>query len=90
MERWGAALVLELSGGPDVDADRLVVAALLGGLLTVLAGRETACVPVESSHFIVLDPTVAETVWSWSHGGQTRGQIVSRLEARLPTLVEEA
>lgn len=79
LERWGSALSLALSGAPSLDTDRLGLAALLGGLLTSLGGRDVACVPVASNRFVVVHPSIAETVWGWAKEGAELGQIVSRL-----------
>ncbi len=80
LERWGKALVLTLSGAPQLDADRLGLAALLGGMLTCLGGRDVACVPVEAgAHFVIVHPSIAETVWGWAKEGSELGQIVARL-----------
>lgn len=83
LERWGSALVLSLQGAPSLDADRLGLAALLGGLLTSLGGRDVACVPVagaaSANRFVVVHPSIAETVWSWAKEGLELGQIVVRL-----------
>jgi hypothetical protein len=80
MERWGAALVLVLEGSPQLDADCLGLAALLGGLLTSLGGRDVACVPVgHTARFVVVHPQVAETVWSWAKDGVSLAEIVGRL-----------
>jgi hypothetical protein len=80
MERWGSALVLGLEGAPTLDADSLGLAALLGGLLTSLGGRDVACVPIaKSARFVVVHPQVAETVWSWAKDGAGVPEVVSRL-----------
>jgi hypothetical protein len=80
MERWGRALVLVLEGAPQLDADSLGLAALLGGLLTSLGGRDVACVPIgRSARFVVVHPQVAETVWSWAKEGVSLPEIVGRL-----------
>lgn len=79
-ERWGRALVLCLEGAPTLDAGRLGLAAMLGGLFTALGGRDVACVPVgEASRFIVVHPQVAETVWTWTKEGADLPQVVARL-----------
>lgn len=80
MERWGGALVLSLHGAPALDIECLGLAALLGGVLTTLGGRDVACVPVESgSRFVVVHPSIAETVWAWAKEGLPLGAIVGRL-----------
>lgn len=80
LERWGGALVLSLSGAPALDPERLGLAALLGGVLTSLGGRDVACVPVASaSKFVIVHPNIAETVWTWAKEGAELAQIVARL-----------
>jgi hypothetical protein len=80
LERWGNALVLSLAGAPSLDQDRLGLAALLGGVLTTLGGRDVACVPVAGgARFVIVHPTIAETVWGWAKDGAELGQIVGRL-----------
>ena len=80
MERWGDALVAVLSDLPRVDRDHLAIAALLGGALSALVDQSVACVPIsDDGRFLVVDPTIAEEVWSWSRAGQSLGQIVDRL-----------
>src|SRR5688572_7273376 len=81
LERWADALVLALSGAPPLDSENLGLAALLGGLLTSLGGRDIACVPIEAgARFVVVHPMIAEEVWTWSKEGETVAQIVSKLE----------
>jgi hypothetical protein len=80
LERWGGALVLSLHGAPVLDAERLGLAALLGGMLTSLGGQDVACVPVTSgARFVVVHPGVAETVWGWAKEGLELSSIISRL-----------
>jgi hypothetical protein len=80
LERWGKALVLTLSGAPLLDGDRLGLAALLGGMLTSLGGRDVACVPVAAgAHFVIVHPSIAETIWGWAKEGADLPQIVARL-----------
>ena len=85
MERWGDALVARVSSLPDVDESQLALAALLGGLFTALAQKDVACVPLmradggERGAFILVDPTVAETVWSWAQAGHDIPTIVQQL-----------
>ena len=80
MERWGDALVARIVSLPALDESQLAFAALLGGLFSSLAQRDVACVPLaESGAFILVDPGVAETVWSWAQSGDQIGSIVSRL-----------
>lgn len=79
-ERWGDALVAVLGQPPALDDDNLGVAALLGGLFSELAGKEVACVPADrEGKFVLVDPTVAEQVWSWSKGGDELAAIVGKL-----------
>jgi len=80
LERWGHALVLVLEGAPSLDGERLGLAALLGGLLTSLAGRDVACVPVDGTRFVIVHPSIAEAVWSWSKDGKDLGSVVQRLQ----------
>lgn len=81
-ERWGSALVAVLEGAPALDEGRLGTAALLGGAVSALAGREVACVPVEGASFLVVDPSIAEQVWSWAKEGVTLAELVGRLVPR--------
>ncbi len=82
LERWGDALVASLGEPPDLDDDNLGVAALLGGIFSELAGREVACVPTDrQGRFVLVDPTVAEQVWSWSKGGDDLPAILGKLTA---------
>jgi len=78
-ERWGRALVVAVDHAPTLDDDRLGIAALLGGMLSSLARREVACVPVDGARFVVLDPSIAEKVWAWSRDGVDLAGIVGRL-----------
>jgi hypothetical protein len=80
LERWGKALVLTLEGAPQLDGERLGLAALLGGMLTSLGGRDVACVPAhESGRFVIVHPAIAETVWTWTKEGSSLGEVISRL-----------
>jgi hypothetical protein len=83
IERWGGALVLSLHGAPALDAERLGLAALLGGVLTSVGGQDVACVPIAASaggsRFVVVHPGVAETVWGWAKDGADLASIVARL-----------
>jgi hypothetical protein len=80
LERWADALVLSLAGSPPLDSEHLGLAALLGGLLTSLGGRDIACVPIENgARFVVVHPVIAEEVWTWSKEGVALAEIVSRL-----------
>ncbi len=81
LERWGNALVIVLDGAPDLDPGKLGLASLLGGMLTSLSGRDIACVPVSSGRFVVVHPSVAEQVFSWSQDGSDLAQIVAKLSA---------
>jgi hypothetical protein len=81
LEQWGHALVLEITGTPTLDDDNLAMAALLGGLFSTLSGNEVACVPLaESSKYIMVDPSIAEQVWSWSKSGDDLAAIVGKLK----------
>ena len=80
VQRWGDALVAELEQIPTLDDEHLGVAALLGGLLSALAGTEVACVPVDRRGvFLVVDPGVAQQVWKWARGGADIATMVGRL-----------
>ena len=79
LERWGHALALVLEGAPALDAERLGLAALLGGVLTSLGGRDVACVPVDGARFLIVHPSIAEAVWSWSKDGKELAAVVARL-----------
>ncbi|MEM6963048.1 MAG: hypothetical protein AAF550_15075, partial [Myxococcota bacterium] len=46
-ERWGDALAIVMREGPKLDEGRLGVAALLGGVFSILGGAEVACVPID-------------------------------------------
>jgi hypothetical protein len=79
-EQWGDAVVAALDGLPELDDQHIGVGALLGGVISALAGRDVACVPVgESGRFLVVDPGVAEQVWAWSKNGAELPEIVARL-----------
>ena len=80
LERWGDALVLEMTDMPPLDDDNLAVAALLGGLFSTLCGVEVACVPLaDAGKYIMVDPAIAEQVWTWSRDGETLPAIAARL-----------
>lgn len=80
VERWGDALVARLSHAPTLDEDQLAMAALLGGLMSSLAHREVACVPVSGDGaFMLVEPHIAEEVWGWARGGDSIARIVDRL-----------
>lgn len=82
LERWGDAMILVVDELPPLDADNLAVAALLGGMFSTLSEQEVACVPIgETNSYLMVDPQIAEYVWSWSKEGEPLGQIISRLEA---------
>jgi hypothetical protein len=79
-EQWGDALVARLVDAPRLDPDHLGMAALLGGVFSVLSQSEVACVPVDDGErYLVVDPTVAEQVWLWAREGADVARIVSRL-----------
>lgn len=81
LERWGDALTLVVEELPPLDDDNLAVAALLGGLFSTLSEQEVACVPIGTTNrYLMVDPQIAEYVWSWSKDGESLGQIISRLE----------
>jgi hypothetical protein len=80
VERWGAALVLRLGQAPALDPDHLAMAALLGGLMSSLAQREAACVPLDAQGaFLMCDPHHAEEIWGWSRQGKSIAEIVGAL-----------
>ncbi len=80
LERWGDALVARIVSVPELDESQLAFAALLGGLFSALSQRDVACVPLaETGSFVLVDPSVAETVWSWAQSGDDIASIVSRL-----------
>lgn len=80
LERWGDALVVIVEGTAPLDDEDLAIAALLGGLFSTLVGQEVACVPIgEGSRYLMVDPSIAEEVWSWSRAGEDLPGIVSRL-----------
>lgn len=82
LERWGDALIARLEKVPQLDADHLAIAALLGGLFSALAKHEVACVPVTpEGQFLLVDPQIAEQVWNWSRSGDDVPAIVGRLES---------
>ncbi|MDQ3031533.1 MAG: hypothetical protein M3Y87_03890 [Myxococcota bacterium] len=82
LERWGDALCARLEKLPQLDADHLAIAALLGGLFSALAKQEVACVPVSTDgRFLLVDPQIAEQVWNWSRGGDDVPAIVGRLQS---------
>jgi hypothetical protein len=80
LERWGDALALQVDGLPPLDDDNLAVAALLGGLFSTLCAVEVACVPLaRSSKYLMVDPAVAEQIWTWSRSGDSLATITSKL-----------
>lgn len=84
LERWGDMLLAVLDGLPSLDRDNLAAAALLGGLFSSLSKQDVACVPLsEPGRFAVVDPSIAETVWSWSRAGDDAAQIASKVSSKL-------
>jgi hypothetical protein len=82
LEQWGDALVLHVDGLPPLDEDNLAVAALLGGLFSTLCSTEVACVPIaRTARYMMVDPRIAEQVWTWSKEGESLASIVSKLAA---------
>ena len=79
LERWGEALVFSMTDLPSLDERQLAAAALLGGFASGLSGREVACVPVADQRFLVVDPTVADTVWKLARGGAKLPELVAKL-----------
>lgn len=82
LEQWGDALVLHVDGLPPLDEDNLAVAALLGGMFSTLSTTEVACVPLgRSSKYMMVDPRIAEQIWTWAKDGDTIPTISSKLAA---------
>jgi membrane protein YqaA with SNARE-associated domain len=82
LEQWGDALVLHVDGLPPLDEDNLAVAALLGGLFSTLCSTEVACVPItRTARYMMVDPRIAEQVWTWSKEGESLASITSKLAA---------
>jgi hypothetical protein len=80
VERWGDAIILRLTDSPTLDPDQLAMAALLGGLMSSLAQREVACVPLDTEGaFLMCDPHIAEEVWGWSRAGRSIAEIAQAL-----------
>ncbi len=80
LSRWGDALVAQLDELPTLDDEHWAAAALLGGMFSVIADRPVACVPADATHFVMVDPSIAQEVWSWSRTGATLAHIVERLQ----------
>src|ERR1700712_1518021 len=85
VERWGHALVLALEGAPSLDNERLGLAALLGGVPASLGGGGVGWVPVDGTRFVIVHPSVAETVWGWSKEHKDLPSIIARLSDRAST-----
>jgi membrane protein YqaA with SNARE-associated domain len=82
LEMWGEALVLHVEGLPPLDEDNLAVAALLGGLFSTLCTIEVACVPIaRTARYMMVDPRIAEQVWTWAKEGESLAAIASKLAA---------
>ncbi len=82
LEQWGDVLVLHVEGLPPLDEDNLAVAALLGGLFSTLCSTEVACVPIaRTAKYMMVDPRIAEQVWTWSKEGESLASISSKLAA---------
>jgi hypothetical protein len=80
LEQWGGALVLVVEGLPPLDEENLAVAALLGGIFSTLCSAEVACVPMaRTTKYIMVDPRIAEQVWTWSKSGDNLATIASKL-----------
>jgi membrane protein YqaA with SNARE-associated domain len=80
LEQWGDALVLQVDGLPPLDDDNLAVAALLGGMFSTLSATEVACVPIgRTTKYMMVDPRIAEQVWTWSKEGESLASITSKL-----------
>jgi hypothetical protein len=82
LEQWGDVLVLNVDGLPPLDEDNLAVAALLGGLFSTLCSTEVACVPIgRTASYMMVDPRIAEQVWTWAKEGESLASISSKLAA---------
>jgi hypothetical protein len=82
LEQWGDAMVLNVEGMPPLDEDNLALAALLGGLFSALCTTEVACVPLaRSTRYMMVDPRIAEQVWSWAREGDGVAAIAGKLVA---------
>lgn len=82
LEQWGDALVLNVDGMPPLDDDNLALAALLGGMFSTLCASEVACVPLgKTTRYMMVDPRIAEQVWSWAREGDSVGSIAQKLVA---------
>ena len=82
LEQWGDALVLNVEGMPPLDEDNLALAALLGGLFSSLCQTEVACVPLgRTTRYMMVDPRIAEQVWSWAREGDGIAAIAGKLVA---------
>ncbi len=77
IERWGDALVATLDEAPSEASEAL--AALLTGFFSRLAGREVVCVPASDGKYVMVHPTVADTVRSWASAGAEVPTIVAKL-----------
>jgi hypothetical protein len=75
--RYGDALLATLPGATDLGDD--AVAALLAGLLEVLADAPVACVAVGGGRFLVLSPEAAGAVGAWVSQGAGLGAVLDRL-----------
>jgi hypothetical protein len=82
LEQWGDALVLHVDGLPPLDEDNLAVAALLGGMFSTLSSTEVACVPIaRTARYMMVDPRIAEQVWTWAKEGESLATICGKLAA---------
>lgn len=81
LERWGHALVCRVHDMPSLDTDNLGMAALLGGLFSRVLDKDVVCLPVDGEgRLIMINPAVAEQVWSWYAQGDSLSEIVGKLE----------
>jgi hypothetical protein len=78
-ERWGRALVAELSNPPSLDDGGKAVGALLTGLISALGETPADCVPVGGDRFLIVSPETADAVRKWTAAGEGLGAIVGRL-----------
>ena len=77
IERWADALVVEFV---STTVNARAAERLLEGLLCRVSGRQVACVHVQGSRFLILDPAVAATARACARDGMRLGEIVADLE----------
>tara|TARA_B100001750_G_C15383719_1_gene533810 strand:+ start:370 stop:924 length:555 start_codon:yes stop_codon:yes gene_type:complete len=79
VERWGDALCFQMQEAPQHDEHGLALSALLGGLMSTLAGRDVACVPADEGRYLLVDAEIAEEVWGWAQETGDVAALVARL-----------